>query len=182
MNAQIDVTRVFLETERLILRPWRLDDLDDFYEYASQPGVGEMAGWQAHASQEESLKILKTFIHEKKTLVIEYKANHKAIGSVGIEEDRLKDDPEFQSLYGREIGYVLNKDYWGLGIMPEAVQCVIDYCFHQLHYDYLLCGYFYKNARSQRVNEKCGFQFLKEIDFHTRMATIEPGVLNILRK
>jgi len=66
--------------------------------------------------------------------------------------------------------------------MPEAVQCVIQYCFKQLHYDYLLCGYYNKNNKSRRVNEKCGFQFLKEVDFHTRMGTVEPGKLNIIKK
>ena len=111
MNAHIDVTNVILETERLILRPWTMADLDDFYEYASQSGVGEMAGWQMHKSIDESRKILATFINEKKTFAIVYKTHHKVIGSIGIEEDRLKDDPMYQSLYGREIGYVLNKDY-----------------------------------------------------------------------
>ena len=90
-------------------------------------GVGEMAGWKAHESIDESRKILTMFMKEKKTFAIEYKDNHKVIGSLGIEVDRLKDDPEYQSLYGREIGYVLNKDYWGAGLMPEAVQCVIQY-------------------------------------------------------
>ena len=182
MNAHIDVTDVILETERLILRPWTMNDLDDFYEYASQSGVGEMAGWKAHESIDESRKILTMFMKEKKTFAIEYKDNHKVIGSLGIEVDRLKDDPEYQSLYGREIGYVLNKDYWGAGLMPEAVQCVIQYCFKQLHYVYLLCGYYNKNNKSRRVNEKCGFQFLKEVDFHTRMGTVEPGKLNIIKK
>ena len=50
MNAHIDVTDVILETERLILRPWTMNDLDDFYEYASQSGFVEMAGWKAHES------------------------------------------------------------------------------------------------------------------------------------
>ena len=48
MNAKIDISNVILKTNRLILRPWRLEDLDDFYEYASVEGVGEMAGWKHH--------------------------------------------------------------------------------------------------------------------------------------
>ena len=40
MNADIDITGVVLTTERLILRPWRMDDLNDFFEYASVEGVG----------------------------------------------------------------------------------------------------------------------------------------------
>lgn len=40
------ITSQTLETERLILRAWRADDLEDFYAYASEPGVGERAGWK----------------------------------------------------------------------------------------------------------------------------------------
>ena len=161
MNAKIDTSHVQLETKRLLLRPWQMTDLKDFNEYASQPGVGEMAGWSTHQSIEES--------------------KHKVIGSIGIEEDRLANDPAFQDVYGREIGYVLNRDYWGQGIMCEAVLRVIEYCFKDLGYDYLLCGYFLKNHQSARVNQKCGFQFLRNQDFHTRFDTIEPGHLNIMR-
>ena len=45
MNAPFDVTGIRLETERLILREFTYDDLDDFFEYASVPGTGEAAGW-----------------------------------------------------------------------------------------------------------------------------------------
>lgn len=40
MNATIDISNVRLKTERLTLRPWTLQDLDDFYEYAKVDGVG----------------------------------------------------------------------------------------------------------------------------------------------
>ena len=36
MNAPIDISRVILNTERLVLRPWREADLEDFYEYATK--------------------------------------------------------------------------------------------------------------------------------------------------
>ena len=44
MNAQIDISGIVLHTERLILRPWRQEDLEDFYEYAKVDGVGQLAG------------------------------------------------------------------------------------------------------------------------------------------
>lgn len=50
MNKPIDITDVILTTDRLVLRPWRESDLDDFYEYASVDGVGQMAGWNPHRS------------------------------------------------------------------------------------------------------------------------------------
>ena len=67
MNANIDVSNVTLKTERLILRPWNIDDLNDFNEYASVDGVGQMAGWLPHRDIEESREILNMFIAHKKT-------------------------------------------------------------------------------------------------------------------
>lgn len=68
MNAPIDVTNVYIETPRLILRPWCMDDLTDLYEYASVPGVGEAAGWNHHKDVYESAEILEKFIQGRKTL------------------------------------------------------------------------------------------------------------------
>ena len=181
MNAKIDVTGVKLESDRLILRPWSFADLDDFYEYASVPDVGEMAGWPYHKNKEESKAILERFINNKKTFAIVYKENKKVIGSVGVEfyasEDKLS---EFFDYQGREIGYVLAKDYWGKGLMPEAVKLVIDYLFNVLDYDFLLCGHYDRNNRSRRVQEKLGFIPYRKLVFETKLGTNEPGVLRLM--
>ena len=171
MNASIDTTNIRIETERLILRTWRESDLNDLYEYASVPGVGEMAGWAHHESIEESKRILTSFISGKKTFALELKENGKVIGSLGLEE--LDPDPMGEGKYGREIGYVLSKDYWGRGLMPEAVKAVIDYCFDILRYDYLTCGHFLRNDRSRRVVEKSGFRLFGESEYKTRYDTVE---------
>ena len=181
MNAIIDISNVILETERLILRPWSLDDLDDFFEYAKNPDVGPRAGWFAHKNKEESLVILKRFIEEKKTFAIVYKENNKVIGSLGIEKYGLEDKlSEFFDYQGREIGYVLSKDYWGKGLMPEAVKAVIKYLFNECGFDFLLCGYYDFNNQSKRVQEKCAFKPYRKLNFETRMGTVESGVLSLL--
>ena len=179
MNAPVDVTNIRIETPRLILRPWRQSDLDDFYEYASVDGVGQMAGWMPHESVQKSQMILDLFIREKKTFALEFKENGKVIGSLGLETGEEQDEIP-GTLIGREIGYVLSKDYWGRGLMPEAVKAVIGYCFTVLGFDYLTCGHFMRNGQSRRVIEKCGFSYLKDIDFETRMGTIEPTRLYVL--
>ena len=139
MIAPIDVTNIRIETPRLILRPWRENDLSDFNEYASVDGVGQMAGWLPHKSMEESKMILDMFMADKKTLALELKENGKVIGSIGLEDIDFPDD---RGMQGREVGYALSKTYWGKGLMPEAVKAVIDYCFEKLHYDWLTCGHF----------------------------------------
>ena len=177
MLAPIDITGVRLETERLILRPWTMEDLEDFYGYASIEGLGQMAGWTPHKSMEESRTILNSFIKHKKTFAIELKETGKVIGSVGIEEP--DPDPEGEKL-GRELGYVLHKDYWGQGLMPQAVAAVIDYCFNTLRYDFLTCGHFDWNTRSRRVIEKSGFRYFSTTLHETRYDTVENSLNYIL--
>ena len=172
MNAPVDISGVRLESERLILRPWREGDLQDFYEYARVDGVGQMAGWLPHESMEKSKQILHLFITEKKTFALELKENGKVIGSLGLEErDENIDVPD--RMMGREIGYVLSKDYWGRGLMPEAVRAVIDYCFRVAHFDYLTVCHYDWNTQSRRVIEKSGFTFLKEFETVKDDGTVE---------
>lgn len=52
-----------METERIILRPWRESDAETLYKYASDPEVGPRAGWPPHKSVEESLEIIRTLFH-----------------------------------------------------------------------------------------------------------------------
>ena len=169
MIAHVDVTNIRIETDRLILRPWRESDLEYLYSYASVPGVGEMAGWRHHQSIDESKQILSMFMNGKKTFALELKANGKVIGSLGLEER----DFEGNEKQGREIGYVLSKEYWGKGLMPEAVHAVIDYCFRSLQWDYLTCCHFLHNSQSRRVIEKCGFVYFGDSQFETSYDTVE---------
>ena len=177
MIAPIDVTNTRIETPRLILRPWRENDLADFNEYASVDGVGQMAGWLPHKSMEESKMILEMFMADKNTLALELKENGKVIGSIGLEDIDFPDD---RGMQGREVGYALSKTYWGKGLMPEAVKAVIDYCFEKLHYDWLTCGHFVWNTQSRRVVEKCGFRYVCDTIHETRFNTEEPMKLYVL--
>ena len=178
MNKPIDITDLTLKTDRLALRPFRESDLQDLYDYAKVDGVGQMAGWLPHKNIEESRKILDMFIREKKTFALEL--GGKVIGSLGIEFYNEKDYPEFSHLTGREIGYVLSKDYWGKALMPEAVNAVIRYLFETEDLDFLICGHFERNARSRRVIEKCGFRYIRTVRFETEYGTEDQSLEYIL--
>lgn len=182
MNADFHINGITLETNRLYLRPFNINDLDDFFEYAKVEGVGERAGWQHHENKDTSLRILNDFIKNDIDFAIVLKENNKVIGSLGIKKYELEDKlTEFDLYQGREIGFVLSKDYWGKGLMPETVNRVIDYLFNEMNYDFLLCGYYDFNSQSKRVQEKCGFVPYRKLIFDTRMSTKEPGVLSLLK-
>jgi len=192
MNAAIDISDIELKTPRLLLRPWRHSDLDDFFEYASVPGVGEMAGWGHHRSIEDSRAILERFIENKKTFALEYGGgsksspyemeHRKVIGSLGIEEYKEEVFPELKDLKCRELGFVLSRDYWGLGLMPEAAGAVIDWLFEEQGLGAIVCGHFLYNTQSARVQEKCGFKHHSYGTYNTQTGRIEQHEYMILTR
>ena len=160
MDMKFDVTGVRLETPRLFLRGFEEGDLRDLNEYASVPGVGEMAGWSHHESLEDTRRVLSMFMEEKNVFALVHKQSGRVIGSLGLHVSHLEGTP-YETLASKEIGYVLSKAYWGQGLMPEAVQEVIRYCFRELKAELLTVGHFEGNKQSKRVIEKCGFSYLR---------------------
>lgn len=145
-----------LETKRLIIRDWKLSDSADMYEYAKSELVGPNAGWNIHADEEESKKIIKMFIEQGTEYAIELKSKNKVIGGCGLKE--LKPDENLSKLEQRELGYVLNPAYWGNGYMTEIVLDLIKFCFEELKMDLVWCAHFDWNEKSKRVIERCGFK------------------------
>lgn len=143
-----------LETERMILRPWKIEDLEDFYEYAKNQNVGPNAGWEPHKDKEVSLKILQAFIQKDEVRAIVYKENGKVIGSIGIHNDKKR-----EGTGAKMIGYVLSETYWGKGLMPEAVKAVVTYLFEEENINVISIYHYPFNTRSKKVIEKCGFKY-----------------------
>ncbi|MBQ7455187.1 MAG: GNAT family N-acetyltransferase [Clostridia bacterium] len=180
MNTPIDISNTVLKTARLTLRPWRTGDVDDLFAYASVDGVGQMAGWTPHANREESRLRVERFIEGKHVFALEYQG--KVIGSLGVEEYNETQFPELREKQCRELGYVLSKDYWGMGLMPEAAREVIRWLFEEIGLDVLLCGHFLSNRQSLRVQEKCGFRHYAYGTYETQFGTVEPDETRILTR
>ncbi|MDD3831437.1 MAG: GNAT family N-acetyltransferase [Clostridia bacterium] len=142
-----------LYTERLIIRQWKINDLDDMYQYCRNPIVGPMAGWKPHQNRQESALILDKFIKGNEVWAIQLRSNGRVIGSIGLHKTNRRLE-QFKVL---ELGYVLGEDYWGQGLMTEACSEVIKYAFEQEGVDMLVVGHFDFNNRSRRVIEKLGF-------------------------
>lgn len=142
-----------IETERLILRPWREDDAAELYRWASDPLVGPTAGWPAHQNVEDSLNVLRTILIKPTTWAITLRGSDEPVGSIGY-------FPSPCSLAGGqpEIGYWLARPLWGNGYMPEAVRALIALCFEQ-GAEAVWCAHADFNDKSRRVIEKCGFVY-----------------------
>ncbi len=151
-----------LETERLILRPFVLDDVNDFYDYCKLETVGPNAGWEVHTDKEISLKIIKGFIEKGDVLAVYHKDDKKVIGSVGLHK---KMDIKGNIMY--EVGYVLSTPYEGKGYMTETVKRVLKHGFEELEIAEVFVCHFVKNTKSKRVIEKCNFIYKKDIEYQT---------------
>lgn len=145
-----------METERLVLRPWRDADATDLYEYAKDPDVGPIAGWPAHTSVEDSLGVIQGVLGRTETYAICLKETNKPIGSIGLHLNGITDMTERDDEC--ELGYWLGKPFWGRGIVPEAVREVLRHAFCDLGMRCVWAGYYDGNEKSRRVLEKCGFR------------------------
>lgn len=152
---QADTT--VLETERLILRPWRNSDAEELYPLARDPEVGPVAGWPVHTSVENSREIIRSVLSEPETFAVVLKETGKPVGSIGlmIGRESSLSMPETEG----EIGYWIGKPYWGRGLIPEAVREMQRYGFETLGLEVLWCAHFDGNIKSKQVQEKCGFVY-----------------------
>ena len=99
---------------------------------------------------------------------LKLKNNRKVIGSLGLHYSWANNEQKLRNLKTKEIGYVLSKAYWGQGLMPEAVNAVIKYCFTALDLDAVTAGHFIENNQSKRVIEKNGFTYFSQGEYFAK--------------
>ena len=169
-----------IETERLLLRPWKETDARECYRYAQDPLVGPIAGWQIHPSVEHSRLVIRDVLAVPETYAIVLKETGLPIGSISLHfhSDLAHEDDE------AELGYWLGVPYWGRGIMPEAGREVLRHAFEDLKLNRVWCGYYEGNDRSKRVQERLGFkyQWTNEKLFVSQMNEFRKGYANLLTK
>lgn len=144
-----------LTTDRLILRHWQETDAGSLYEYAKDPDVGPIAGWNPHKNTEESLEIIKNVFSGTECYAICEKKNNIAIGAAELMFAGRTNMTEREDEC--ELGYWLGKPFWGRGYMPEAVAELLRHAFEDLGMTTVWCGYYDGNSKSKRVQEKVGF-------------------------
>lgn len=144
-----------LKTERLILRKIRKTDLDDIFEYSNDAAVSRYLLWKPHTTKKITKAHLSCVLKKYKSAqmydwAIEYEG--KMIGTCGFSKIDVLNDVA-------EVGYVLNKKYWGMGIAKEATSAVLNFGFTSLYLERIEVHFMEQNKNSLRVAEKCGMTF-----------------------
>ena len=144
-----------IETERLILRKFVKEDVNDMFKnYCSRDKVSEFVTWQTHKNIEVTKEYLENIVlpeYEKENTyrwAIVLKSINQVIGCIDVVNFNI--DKKCA-----EIGYVLSDDFWGNGIMPEAGKAVINYLFSE-GFVRIWAIHFVENLKSGRVMQKIG--------------------------
>ncbi len=146
-----------LTTQRLRLRQIRPDDAEAIFATASDEETMRFIGRGTHQTIEDT----RAYIQRHLALYVERQAilwcitmcdHNRVVGSCSLHH--------FDEGYHRaEVGYELNRAYWGQGIMPEAVSAILTYGFTDLALHRIEAIIDDANARSKSLLLKLGFQY-----------------------
>lgn len=159
----IDLGTKVITLERIYLRQFNLNDLNDVFEYASSPNVTRFLTWNPHKNLNDTkdflINVATKYDSSTYRWAICLKENNKLIGSIDV----VRFNKEKEEV---EIGYVLNEKYHNQGYMSEAFKGVINFLFNEVKVKKILACYVLGNIASKKVMEKCGLKkenLIKEI-------------------
>lgn len=154
---------MILETERLRLRRYRPDDLDELAPILGDP---ETMRYYPHPySEEESLAWINRNIDRYRAdgfglWVIEWKETGEFLGNCGPVRQIVDDRDEI------ELGWLVKKTHWGRGLASEAAAACRDHAFGVLGIDRLISMVRPENTASCRVAQKIGMAIEREVVWH----------------
>ncbi|MGM9969504.1 MAG: GNAT family N-acetyltransferase [Anaeroplasma sp.] len=149
-----------LKIGSITLREVLPEDYLDYYEIGKDNEVVRYLNWGPYNNPMEALWIIKEVFYKRPLdgLPIGYAIviDNKMIGIIDYHTYDFSQN-------ACEIGYVLNRNYWGLGIMKKCLKAVIDVGFSFLDLDKLICGHLADNTRSRNVILACGFHYERQV-------------------
>ena len=148
-----------IETERLILRQFSIDDAEAMYQnWASDPKVVKYLTWPAHANSDVSKAVLEDWIpsYQKKDYyqwaIVLKEHGTDPIGSISAVG--LNDNIDMV-----HVGYCLGQKWWHMGIMSEAMKAVMEYFFDEVGANRIESRHDPRNPHSGMVMKKCGMKY-----------------------
>lgn len=171
-----------LSTERLLLRPLRMDDLDALAEIYADPQVRRFfpEGTLTRRETREELEwiidvyygrygygLWATVLKETGAFIgrcglLPWKVTSGRDGRPGL--DGADEYPGDDAQVEVEVAYLLSQPYWGRGLGTEAARAIVAFAFDELHLDRLICLFEPENHASRRVAEHVGFTYEGDIE------------------
>ena len=144
------VKQVELRTARLLLRPFKLTDVDDAWAYASDPEVARFRPLPDPYTRDDALDFVNRQIRTDWSTEPGFAI---ALGQRVIGGISLHVSPEHET---GELGYLLGTRWWGQGFATEAARAVVEWGFQRFNLHKVYARAHIENKRSWRVMEKLG--------------------------
>ena len=163
-------SNLFIETERLLIRPFKMDDIEPSYLMNLDAEVSRYTGDGGVLSKEEiERRIVEDVLGDYKKhgfgrLAVELKEENKFIGFTGLKY--LEDMDEV------DLGYRFMKEYWGMGIATESGKACINLGFNTLELKRMIAMVLPENIGSIGVLEKLNFEYEKDIIEDNQLAKL----------
>ena len=139
------------------IRKWELSDARDLSIALSNKKIQDNLrdGLPYPYTEEDGAAFISAMLSEDEndTFAFAITVDDKVIGSIGVFRQR---NIHRQTA---ELGYYIAEEYWGKGIMTEAVKQICEYVFNKSDIIRIFAEPFAYNAASCRVLEKAGFQY-----------------------
>lgn len=152
---------IILETERLYLREFLLEDAIHLFQMNIDPEVLKYTGDTPFTDLEEAQSFVINYDAYTKTGIGRYavirKEDDTFLGWCG-----LKFHPKERVI---DVGYRFYRCYWNNGYATESTKATINYAFEALKYPFVIAHAHIHNINSHKVLKKCGMKLLKEIQY-----------------
>jgi RimJ/RimL family protein N-acetyltransferase len=151
-----------LVLERCTVRPWRLDDAESMAKHANNRKIWlSVRDLFPHPyTIQDAREFLDRTISEQPEMKFCVEVEHAAVGGIGVHPG------QDVHRYTATVGYWLGEQFWGRGIMTEALTAVSDFCFDNFPLRRISAEVFSNNPASSRVLEKAGFAFEGRLKYH----------------
>ncbi|MEL6656829.1 MAG: GNAT family N-acetyltransferase [Bacteroidota bacterium] len=150
-----------LETPRMYLREFRLEDADDFYQLNLDPLVVQHTGDKPFADPSAAVAFIQSYDHYARhgygRWAVILRQTEEFIGFCG-----LKYHPSNSEV---DLGFRLRRSDWNKGLATEAARTCLEYGFTQLNLDLIIGRVRQANQASIKVLEKIGMQRKGGFDF-----------------
>lgn len=161
----------YIETERLILRRFIIEDAEAMYRnWTSNKEVTKFLTWPSHKDVSESKKVLEEWINNySKNNFYQWAIILKENGSEPIGTISVVSYDDISRKV--EIGYCIGDKWWHKGITPEALGHVIKFLFHKVNAQRIEARHDPKNINSGEVMKKCGMKYegtLRKADWNNQ--------------
>jgi RimJ/RimL family protein N-acetyltransferase len=153
-----------IETERLLLRPFRESDLEAYTAVLQAPEVRASLHLPDDIGREQAFSQMAGWLGQWQLRstgqwALQEKATGEFVGRAGSHWPEREDWP------GIEIGWTLHPDHWGKGFATEAGAAARDHVFAHHDVDAIYSVILHENKASQAVARRLGFTPWEERTF-----------------